>query len=128
MIDYGFTKQLNISFDEAVATTIYALNKEGFSVLTSIDMKQKFKEKLGIDFPRYVIFGACNPEFAHKAVLAEENVGLMLPCNIVVYEKNENVILSIIRPTAAMHVISNKELSDVAEIVEARLKTVFDSI
>lgn len=128
MIDYGFTKQLNISFDEAVATTIYALNKEGFSVLTSIDMKQKFKEKLGIDFPRYVIFGACNPEFAHKAVLAEENVGLMLPCNIVVYEKNENVILSIIRPTAAMHAISNKELGDVAEIVEAKLKTVFDSI
>lgn len=128
MIDYGFTKQLNISFDEAVATTIYALNKEGFSVLTSIDMKQKFKEKLGIDFPRYVIFGACNPEFAHKAVLAEENVGLMLPCNIVVYEKNENVILSIIRPTVAMRTISNKELSDVAEIVEARLKTVFDSI
>ncbi|HEX2964858.1 MAG TPA: DUF302 domain-containing protein [Syntrophorhabdaceae bacterium] len=128
MIDYGFTKQLNISFDEAVATTIYALNKEGFSVLTSIDMKQKFKEKLGIDFPRYVIFGACNPEFAHKAVLAEENVGLMLPCNIVVYEKNENVILSIIRPTVAMHAISNKELGDVAEIVEAKLKTVFDSI
>lgn len=128
MIEYGFTKQLSISFDEAVATTIYALNKEGFSVLTTIDIKQKFKEKLGIDFPRYIIFGACNPEFAHKAVMAEENIGLMLPCNVIVYEKNESVNLSIIRPTVAMRMISNGELREIADTVEAKLKTVFESI
>jgi uncharacterized protein (DUF302 family) len=79
MIDYGFTKELDISFDETVTKVTEALKREGFSVLTTIDVQQKFKEKLGIDFHRYLILGACNPMFAHMAITAEENIGLMLP-------------------------------------------------
>jgi uncharacterized protein (DUF302 family) len=128
MINYGFTKELDSSFDETVTRVTEALKKEGFSILTSIDVRQKFKEKLGIDFPRYLILGACNPTFAYQAITAEENIGLMLPCNILVYEKGGKTVLSVMKPTFALQVVSNLELADIALIVEAKLKSVFDSV
>ena len=128
MIDYGFTKELDISFDETVTKVTEALKREGFSVLTTIDVQQKFKEKLGIDFQRYLILGACNPTFAHKAIIAEENIGLMLPCNILVYEKDRKTVLGVIKPSVAMKMISNPELERNAQTVEAKLKSVFDSV
>jgi uncharacterized protein (DUF302 family) len=128
MIDYGFTKEVNVSFEEAVEAVTGELKKEGFGILTRIDVKEKFKEKLGIDFENYVILGACNPAFAHKAITAEENIGLLLPCNVIVYEKEEKSFVSIIKPTVAMQMIDNKELTEIAEEVEAKLKSVFDSI
>ncbi len=128
MVDYAFTKELDIPFDEVTARVTEALKKEGFSILTSIDVQQKFKEKLGIDFPQYLILGACNPSFAHKAIVAEENIGLMLPCNILVYQKDGRTVLAIMRPTFAMQIISNPELADIAQVVEAKLKKVFDSL
>ncbi len=128
MIDYGFTKQLSIPFEEAIEEVTEALKKEGFGILTEIDVKEKFKEKLGIDFKKYVILGACNPSNAHKAILAEENIGLMLPCNVIVYEKGDRTVLSIIKPSTAMGLIDNDELKQIAESVEAKLKKVFDSI
>jgi len=128
MINYGFTKEVNISFEEAVETVTEELKKEGFGVLTKIDVAEKFKEKLGIDFAKYVILGACNPASAHKAIIAEENVGLMLPCNVIVYEKEERTIVSVIKPTAAMQMIDNNELREIAQTVEAKLRSVFDSV
>ena len=87
MINYGFTKELDAPFERVRESAIEELKKEGFGILTEIDVRAKFKEKLGIEFRKYVILGACNPPNAHKAILAEENVGLMLPCNVIVYEK-----------------------------------------
>ena len=128
MIDYGFTKELDIPFDETVTKVTEALKREGFSVLTTIDIQQKFNEKLGIDFQRYLILGACNPTFAHKAIVAEENIGLMLPCNILVYEKDRKTVLGVIKPSVAMKMIPNPELEINAQTVEAKLKSVFDSV
>ncbi|MFH1784000.1 MAG: DUF302 domain-containing protein [bacterium] len=128
MIGYGFTKELDISFDEAIEVVTEALKKEKFGVLTRINAHEKFKEKLGIDFKKYVILGTCNPKHAHEAILAEENIGLMLPCNVLVYEKDEKTTVSIIKPTSAMGMIDNSKLSDIAIEVEKKLKRVFDSI
>ena len=128
MIGYGFMKEIDISFEKAVELVIEELKKEGFGILTQIDVKEKFKEKLNIKFKKYVILGACNPPNAHKAILAEETIGLMLPCNVIVYEKGGKSIVGIIRPTAAMGMIENEKLKDIAENVEAKLKKVFESI
>jgi uncharacterized protein (DUF302 family) len=128
MIDYGFTKELDISFDETVTKVTETLKREGFSVLTTIDVQQKFKENLGIDFQRYLILGACNPTFAHKAIVAEENIGLMLPCNILIYEKDRKIVLGVIKPSVAMKMIPNPELERNAQTVETKLKSVFDSV
>ena len=128
MINYGFTKELNVPFEKVVETVIQELKNEGFGVLTKIDVKEKFKEKLGINFNKYVILGACNPANAHEAILAEENIGLMLPCNVIVYEKEKRVVVSIVKPTVAMQMIDNKGLKQLAIQVEQKLKKVFDSI
>ena len=128
MIEYGFTKEISLPFDEAVELVKEKLTREKFGILTTIDVQEKFKEKLGVDFKKYVILGACNPQNAHRAILAEENIGLMLPCNVIVYEKEDKTIVSIIRPTIAMEMINNAELKDIAENVEAQLERVFDSL
>lgn len=128
MINYGFTKEVKLPFEEVIAVVTERLKKEGFGILTRIDVQEKFKEKLGIDFKKYVILGACNPASAHKAIVVEENIGLMLPCNVIVYEKEDKTVVSIIKPTVAMRMIENEELKQIATQVETKLKNVFDSI
>jgi len=128
MIDYGFTKELDIPYEKVIELAKEALKKEGFGVLTEIDVKAKMKEKLGIEMKRYIILGACNPPNAYKAILAEENIGLMLPCNVIVYEKGGKTVLSVIRPSVAMRMIDNNELQKLAETVEGLLKKVFDAV
>lgn len=128
MISYGFMKELAMPFEKAVEMVTEELKKEGFGILTRIDVKEKFKEKLNIDFKKYVILGACNPSDAHKAILAEEAIGLMLPCNVIVYEKGDKTVVGIIKPAAAMGMIENEELNNIAENVEAKLKKVYESI
>jgi uncharacterized protein (DUF302 family) len=128
MINYGFTKELAMPFEKAIEVISGALKKEGFGILTKIDIKEKFKEKLGIDFKKYVILGACNPSNAHKAILAEENIGLMLPCNVIVYEREAKTVVSVIKPTAAMSAIGNEKLQQLAISVETQLKNAFDSL
>ena len=86
------------------------------------------KEKLGVDMNKYIILGACNPPNAYQAILAEENIGLMLPCNVIVYEKSGKTVLSVIRPTVAMQMVDNVELRKIAPAVEVQLKKAFDSI
>ena len=128
MISYGFKKQVGLSFTQTVEAVTQELKKEGFGILTTIDVKEKFKEKLGIDFPSYVILGACNPPLAHQAILAEEDIGLLLPCNVVVYEKDGGTFLNVIKPSTAMGMVDNPNLKETAAEVEARLKRVFDSV
>ena len=128
MINYGFTKEMDIPYGTVIEQVREALKNEGFGILTEIDVKEKMKEKLGLDMNKYIILGACNPANAYKAILAEENIGLMLPCNVIVYEKGRKTVLSVIRPTVAMQTIENSELRIVGEAVEAQLKKSFDAI
>ena len=128
MINYGFTKEMDIPYGTVIERVRDALKNEGFGILTEIDVKEKMKEKLGIDMNKYIILGACNPPNAYKAILAEENIGLMLPCNVIVYEKGSKTVLSVIRPTVAMQMVDNVELQKVAEAVEGQLKKSFDAI
>ncbi len=128
MISYGFKKEVEFSPDEAVKVVMQELKKEGFGILTTIDVREKFREKLGIDFPYYMILGACNPDLAHQALLAEEDIGLLLPCNVVVYDGDGKTILGIVKPSTAMGMVDNPDLKQTAKEVEAKLKKVFDSV
>jgi len=119
---------LDTPYETVIEQVREALKKEGFGVLTEIDVKEKMKEKLGLDMRKYIILGACNPPSAYKAILAEENIGLFLPCNVIVYEKGSKTFLSVIRPTVAMQMIDNAELQPAAEAVERQLKKACDSI
>jgi len=110
MIHYGFTKELDIPYETVIEQVREALKNEGFGILTEIDVKETMKERLCLDMNKYIILGACNPPNAYKAILAEENIGLMLPCNVIVYEKSGKTVLSVIRPTVAMQMIENSEL------------------
>lgn len=127
-MNYGFVKRLDLSFNDAVAKVTETLKKDGFGILTTIDVKEKFKEKLNIDFPKYQILGACNPPLAHKAISAEWDIGLLLPCNVIVYEKEESVWVGIIKPTQAMAMVENEQLKQIATEVEAKFKKIFETI
>ena len=118
MINYGFTKEIDTSFEETVDNATNELKKEGFGILTQINVTEKFAEKLGIDFKKYIILGACNPPSAHKAILVEENIGLMLPCNFVIYERQEKTVVSMIKPAVSMKMIGNVELEQIATTIE----------
>jgi uncharacterized protein (DUF302 family) len=128
MINYGFAKALDIPCEKVIELAKEALKEEGFGVLTEIDAKEIIKEKLGIDMGKYIILGACNPPNAYKAILAEEHIGLMLPWNVIVYEKDDKTVLSVIRPTVAMQMVDNLELQQLAQAIEERLKKAFDAI
>jgi uncharacterized protein (DUF302 family) len=128
MIRYGFTKEINRPFEETVKIVTEDLKKEGFGILTKIDIKNKFKEKLGIDFKKYIILGACHPPSSHKAIIAEENIGLMLPCNVIVYESGGKSVISIIKPKVAMSMIRNSELKEIAEEIGKKLERVIIAI
>ena len=128
MINYGFTKEMDIPYGRVIEQVREALKNEGFGILTEIDVKEKMKEKLGLDMNKYIILGACNPQNAYKAILTEENIGLMLPCNVIAYEKGSKTVLSVIRPTVAMQMVDNVELQKVAEAVVGQLKKSFDAI
>ena len=126
---YHFSKTLNVSFNDAVPRVVEALKKEGFGILTEIDVRETLKKKLGVDFRSYVILGACNPPFAHQALQAEDKIGLMLPCNVIVQERaGGSVEVSAIDPIASMQAIDNPRLRSVGEQVQARLKNVIDSL
>jgi uncharacterized protein (DUF302 family) len=124
-MEYYFSAILHTDFDDAVAKITEALKTEGFGVLTEIDMQAKLKEKLGVDFKKYKILGACNPAFAYKALQAEELIGLMLPCNIVVTDKeNDTTEVAVIHPIASMIAIQNPALEPLAQEVTEKLKRV----
>jgi uncharacterized protein (DUF302 family) len=128
VIRYGFKKELALSYEEAVVKVTEALKKEGFGILTEIDIRDKLKEKLGVDFNKYVILGACNPPSAYRALQAEPDIGLMLPCNVIVYESGGKTVLAVIKPSVAMQMVENRDLGKTAVEVEGLLKKVFDAV
>jgi len=126
-MEYYFSTISNTNFDDTKAKIIEALKTEGFGVLTEIDMQLKLKEKLGVDFKKYQILGACNPAFAYKALQVEEMVGVMLPCNIVVMDKeNGTTEVAAINPIASMMAIQNPALEPLANEITEKLKRVIE--
>jgi uncharacterized protein (DUF302 family) len=125
---YSYKKEVNLTFEKAVEKTKDELRTEGFGILTEIDVKATLKEKLDVDFDSYIILGACNPPNAYKALQAEREIGLMLPCNVIVYEAGRKTFVSAILPSVAMGMIENETLANIAKEIEVKLKKVIDNI
>ena len=126
---YYFSKTLPAGFDEAVKRTTEALKREGFGIITEIDVKKTMKEKIGADFRNYRILGACNPKLAHEALQVEDKVGTMLPCNVVVQDAGGGKTeVAAIDPVASMQAIDNPKLREAAARVQGMLKQVIDSL
>lgn len=122
--DYAISIRMDLPYEEAVAKVTEALKEEGFGVLTEIDVKATLKQKLGEEFRKYVILGACNPPLAHRALSANLDVGLLLPCNVVVYEEGAGSVVAIADPVTLLGVISASELEPVAQEARQRLERV----
>lgn len=126
---YSFNKTLDMDFDSAIEKVTEALKGEGFGVLTDIDVKATLKKKLDVDFQHYRILGACNPGYAHKALLAENKIGAMLPCNVVVQQHDDGKVeVSAVDPIASMQAIGNDALGEIATEVRAKLEKVIASL
>ena len=125
---YGISKTVSLSYQQTIDKVTDELKKEGFGVLTTIDIRDTLKKKLDIDFPKYIILGACNPPFAHKALTSEEEIGLLLPCNVIVYEKNGTTHLSAFDPAVMKELIDNPVLESVAMEVRQRLERVIEAV
>ncbi|MFZ3136652.1 MAG: DUF302 domain-containing protein [Thermodesulfovibrionales bacterium] len=128
-MSYYFSKILNISFDEALSKVIEELKKGGFGIITEIDVKETLKKKLNVDFRKYRILGACNPQYAYQALLKEDKIGTMLPCNVILQELAEGKVeVAAIDPIASMQAIENPELGSIAVEVQAKLKKVVENL
>jgi len=126
---YAFTTVLDKPYEDAISETRDALKEEGFGVLTEIDVKATLKEKLDVDFRKYVILGACNPPYAYRTLQATLDVGLLLPCNVIVYETDDRkACISALNPVSALEVIKSEELRKIAEEVSEKLKRVIDRV
>ena len=128
-MQYYFSKTLKTSFDEAVDRVTEELKKEGFGILTDIDVQKTLKKKLDVSFRKYRILGACNPHFAYQALQKESRIGTMLPCSVIVQETEDgDVEVAAIDPLASMQAVQNPALEDIANQVQAKLKSVVDSL
>lgn len=128
-MSYHFSKKLTASFDDAIESVTAALAAEGFGVLTTIDVSATLKKKIDVDFRPYTILGACNPGFAHQALQAEDKIGTMLPCNVVVQQISDSEIeVSAVDPMASMQAIENESLGAIASEVQQKLKSVIESL
>ena len=128
-MSYYFAKTLTMNFDDALRHTTEVLKQEGFGIITEIDVKETFKQKIGVDFRNYRILGACNPKLAHEALDIEDKVGTMLPCNVVVQDIGGGKIeVAAIDPVASMQAIDNPRLREAASVVQAKLKKVVEAL
>jgi uncharacterized protein (DUF302 family) len=125
---YGFSKRTVLSFESAITKVTEELKKEGFGVLTTIDVQDTLKKKLHLDFPKYVILGACNPPFAFESLQAEEELGLLLPCNLIVYEKEGKTNIAAFDPMVMTKIVENSALLPVAQEMKARLERVIAAV
>lgn len=126
--EYGIRTTLSIPYEEAIPRVTEALKKEGFGVLTEINVKETIKKKLDKDFPKYVILGACNPQLAYRALTSETEIGLLLPCNVIVYEQEGKTVVSAQDPEAALSIVGNAEVAPVAKEARERLVRVIDAL
>jgi len=128
-MSYGIARELNLNYEQAIEKVTDSLQKEGFGVLTEIDVKATLKKKLNVDYPKYKIIGACNPPLAYKALSAEQLIGLLLPCNVVVYENdNGKTTVAAIDANAMLGVTGRKDIAPIATEVNEKLKRVIDSL
>ena len=127
--EYAFSTVLNTSYEEAVTKVTDTLKEEGFGILAEIDVKATLKKKLDKEFRKYVILGACNPPFAHRSLEADLDVGLLLPCNVIVYETDDKrAYIAAINPISALEIIQSQELRNIAEEVSEKLKRVVEIV
>ncbi len=127
--NYGFSKVVNFSFEQALEKVKEALQKEGFGILADIDVKATLKKKLDVDFKPYRILGACNPPSALKALQAEEQVGLLLPCNVIIYVNDrDQTEVAAIDPVAAMQITKNQDLAGIAQAIQQKLKKALEQV
>jgi len=127
-MNLGISKSTGRTYDETVSKVTEELKKEGFGVLTTIDVKDTFRKKLDVDFPRYVILGACNPPLAHRALQNEEELGLILPCNVIVYEKQGRTMVSAFDPAVMAPILDNAAMDEIAAEVRERMKRVIERV
>ncbi len=128
-MEYYFSKMLNTSFDEAVQQTTDSLKKEGFGIISEINIHEKLHERLGINYKKYKILGACNPGYAYKALMIEEKIGTMLPCNVILVDQgNGKTEVSAVNPVASMMAIQNKDLESIALEITEKLKRIIESL
>jgi uncharacterized protein (DUF302 family) len=127
-MQYGFSKIVDISYEQAIEKVTAELKKEGFGVLTFIDVKETLKQKINVDFKKYAILGACNPPIAHKALQEEEQLGLLLPCNVIIYEKDGTTRVSIFDPMVMTWIIENDNMNPIATEVQEKLQRVLKAI
>jgi len=128
-MSYYFAKEVDLSFDETIERVTEVLKENGFGVLTQIDVKAILKKKLDVDFRNYRILGACNPPYAYKALLAEDKIGTMLPCNVIVQETARGTVeVAAVDPLASMQAIDNAALGEIASEIQAKLKGVIDAL
>jgi uncharacterized protein (DUF302 family) len=125
---YGFSKTTTLPYERAIERVTEELKKEGFGVLTTIDVRETLKKKLNVEFDKYMILGACNPPFAYKALQAEEQVGLLLPCNVIVYERSGETVVAAFDPMTITRLLENDRVRAVAEEVKGKLQRVIDAM
>jgi len=127
-MQYGFSKMVDMSYEQTIEKVTAELKKEGFGVLTSIDVKETLKQKINVDFKKYAILGACNPPIAHRALMEEEDLGLLLPCNVIVYEKDGKTRVSIFDPMVMTWIMENDNMKPIATEVQEKLQRVLKAI
>ena len=127
-MQYGFSKMVDMSYEQTIEKVTAELKKEGFGVLTSIDVKETLKQKINVDFKKYTILGACNPPIAHRALQEEEDLGLLLPCNVIVYEKDGKTRVSIFDPMVMTWIMENDNMKPIATEVQEKLQRVLKAI
>jgi uncharacterized protein (DUF302 family) len=127
-MNYGITKTITLTYEEAIEKVTEELKKEGFGVLTTIDVKETLKKKLDVDINKYIILGACNPPFAYEALKAEEQIGLLMPCNVIIYEKEGKTVVSAFNPATIAEVSSNEKLKELSAKLNVKIFKVIDSL
>lgn len=127
-MQYGFSKTVDMSYEQTIEKVTAELKKEGFGVLTFIDVKETLKQKINVDFKKYAILGACNPPIAHRALLEEEDLGLLLPCNVIVYEKDGKTRVSIFDPMVMTWIMGNDQMKPIATEVQEKLQRVLAAV
>lgn len=127
-MNYGITKTIGLSYEEAIEKVTEELKKEGFGVLTTIDVKETLKKKLDVDFKKYIILGACNPPFAYEALKAEEQIGLLMPCNVIIYEEEGKTVVSAFNPATIAAVSNNEKLNELSAKLNEKIYKVIDNV